>query len=116
MRAPTITSPSRSILKRCLLGFGRCCAALQATPRASSLTDRSASELALGVACRAAQQRPNPSKHLFKMERLGDVIVGARIKALHLVAPAIARGKDQDGHRAASAAPSFEHRNTVHFR
>ena len=30
-------------------------------------------------------------------------------------APAVARGEDQDRHRALVAAPSFEHRNAVHL-
>src|SRR6516225_1311634 len=50
------------------------------------------------------------------MERLGDVIVGAGIKTLHLVAPTVARGKDEDRHGAAGTAPRFQHRDAVHFR
>ena len=50
------------------------------------------------------------------MERFGDIVVGAGIEALHLVAPAIARGQDQDRHGAAGAPPRLQHRNAVHFR
>ena len=78
--------------------------------------DRPASEFALGVAGRAAQQRAHPRQHLFEMERLGDIVVGAGIEALHLVAPAIARGEDQDRHGAPGAPPGFQHRDAVHLR
>jgi hypothetical protein len=50
------------------------------------------------------------------MERLGDIIVGAGVEALHLVAPAVARGQDQHRHGAAGAAPFLQHRNAVHLR
>jgi len=38
----------------------------------------------------AADQRPQPRQQLFHVERLGEVIVGAGVDALHLVAPAVA--------------------------
>jgi hypothetical protein len=50
------------------------------------------------------------------MERLGDIIVGAGVEAVHLVAPAIARGQDQHRHHASAAAPGFQHRDAVHLR
>ena len=50
------------------------------------------------------------------MKRLCDIVVGAGIEALHLVAPAVARGEDQDRHRAAVAAPCLQHRDAVHLR
>ena len=50
------------------------------------------------------------------MKRLGDIVVGAGIETLHLVAPAIARGKDQYRHHTAVAAPCLQHRNAVHLR
>ena len=49
------------------------------------------------------------------MKGLGDIIVGAGIETLHLVAPAVARGEDQDRHRTAVAAPCLQHRNAVHL-
>jgi hypothetical protein len=52
------------------------------------------------VAGGAAQQRAHPRQHFLEMKRLGDIIVGAGIEALHLVAPAVARGEDQHRHRA----------------
>src|ERR1700730_9382063 len=64
-----------------------------------------AQKLALGVADRTAQQRPNARQHLFKMERLWHIVVGARIETLHLVAPAVARGEQQERHDASGAAP-----------
>ena len=78
--------------------------------------DRPAVELALGVAGGAAQQRPDARQHLLDMERLGDVVVGAGVEALHLVAPAVARGQHQHRHGAAGAAPGFQHRDAVHLR
>ena len=77
---------------------------------------RAAVEFALGVAGRAAQQRAHARQHLLEMERLGDIIVGAGVEALHLVAPAVARGQHQHRHGAAGAAPGFQHRNAVHLR
>ena len=77
---------------------------------------RTAVEFAFGVAGRAAQQRAHAREHFLEMKRLGDIIVGAGIEALHLVAPAVARGEHEHRHRAAGAAPGFQHRNAVHFR
>ena len=59
---------------------------------------RPAVELALGVAGRAAQQRAHARQHFLEMEGLGDIIVGAGVEALHLVAPAVARGQHQHRH------------------
>ena len=63
-----------------------------------------------------AQQRANPRQHFLEMKGLCHIVVGAGIEPLHLVAPAVARGEDQDGHRAAVAPPGFQHRNAVHLR
>ena len=63
-----------------------------------------------------AQQRADPRQHLLEMERFCDIVVGAGVKTLHLVAPAVARGQDQNRHRALVAAPGFEHGNAVHLR
>ncbi len=54
-------------------------------------------------------------QHFLEMKRLCDVIVGAGIEALHLVAPAVARGENQHRHRAPVAAPRFQHRDAVHL-
>ena len=67
------------------------------------------------MAGRAAQQRADTRQHLLEVERLGDVVVGAGVEALHLVAPAVARGQDQHRHGAAGAAPCLQHRDTVHL-
>ena len=64
----------------------------------------------------AAQQRADPRQHLLEMKRLCDIVVGAGIEALHLVAPAVARGQDQDRHGALVAAPGLQHRDAVHLR
>ena len=76
---------------------------------------RPAGELALGVAGRAAQQRAHARQHLLEVEGLGHIIVGAGIEALHLVAPAVARGQHQHRHGAAGAPPGLEHRDAVHL-
>ena len=77
---------------------------------------RAAGEFALGVADRAAQQRAHARQHFLEMERLGHIVVGAGVEALHLVAPAVARGEDQHRHRPPGAAPGFQHRDAVHLR
>ena len=76
---------------------------------------RPAGELALGVADRAAQQRADARQHFLEMEGLGDIVVGAGVEALHLVAPAVARGQHQHRHGAAGAAPRLDHRDAVHL-
>ncbi len=78
--------------------------------------DRPAGQFGLGVAGGAAQQRANPRQHLLQMKRLCDIVVGAGVEALHLVAPAVARGEDQDRHGALVAAPGLQHRDAVHLR
>jgi hypothetical protein len=66
-------------------------------------------ELSFGVAGRTAQQRADARQHLLEMKGLGDVVVGAGVETLDLVAPAVARGEDEDWHGPAGAAPSLEH-------
>src|SRR5947207_13267679 len=69
--------------------------------------NRSAIELALGMAGGAAQQGTQPRQHLFEMERFCHVVVGAGVKALDLVAPAVARGENEHWHHAAAAPPGL---------
>ena len=76
---------------------------------------RAAQELALGVADRTAQQRPDARQHLLEMEGLRHIVVGAGVEALHLVAPAVARGEQQHRHGAAGAPPCLQHRDAVHL-
>ncbi len=76
---------------------------------------RAAFDLALGMAGAAPQERPNPGENLFDVEGLGDVIVGAGVDTGDLVAPAIARGKDQNRHPPVVATPVFKHADAVHF-
>ena len=76
---------------------------------------RPAHELALGVADRAAQQRAHARQHFLEMEGLGHVIVGAGVEALHLVAPAVARGQHEHRHGAPIAPPGFQHRDAIHL-
>ena len=61
----------------------------------------------------AAQQRPQARQHLLHVERLGDIIVGAGVDALDLVAPPVAGGQDQDRHRASGLAPGLQDRDPV---
>ena len=77
---------------------------------------RSAGQLDLGVAGGAAQQRANAGEDFLEMKGLCDIVVGAGIEALHLVAPAVARGEDQHRHHALVAPPGFQHRHAVHLR
>ena len=83
--------------------------------RVSSRTG-AATKLARRVACGAPQQRPQPRQDFLHMKGLGDVIVGAGVEALHLVAPTIARGQDQDRHGAAGPAPFLENGDAVLLR
>ncbi len=78
--------------------------------------DRAAGQFGLGVAGGAAQQRADPGQDFLEMKRLGDIVVGAGVETLHLVAPAVARGEDQHRHGAPVAAPGLQHRNAVHLR
>ena len=61
-------------------------------------------------------KRAHAREHFLEMERLGDVVVGSGIEALHLVAPAVARGEHEHRHGASGAAPGFQDRDAVHFR
>ena len=49
------------------------------------------------------------------MKRFCDIVVGAGVETLHLVAPAVARGEDQHRHRPPVAAPGLQHRDAVHL-
>ena len=81
--------------------------------RAGVQADRPRDEFAGGVAGGPAQQRANASQNFLHVERLGDIIVGAGVEALHLLAPPVARGQDQDRHRPTGLAPSLEHGDAV---
>ena len=70
---------------------------------------RAALDVALGVAGGAAHLGADARQQLLHVEGLGDVVVGAGIHAGHLVAPAVARGEDDDRHLALGAAPLLEH-------
>ena len=84
-------------------------------PGAGVEPHRPAVELALGVAGRASQQRPDPRQHLLEMKRLGDIVVGAGIEALHLVAPAVTGREHQYRHGPPGPPPGFEHGDPVHL-
>ena len=84
-------------------------------PRAGVEPDRSDRQIARGVTGGAAQQRPQARQHLLHMEGFRDIVVGAGVNALNLVAPSIASGQDQDRHRASALAPRFKDRNPVAF-
>ena len=72
-------------------------------------------ELALGVAGRTTQQGADARQDLLEMERLRDIVVGAGVEALDLVAPAVARGQDEDRHGPSGPPPGLEHRDAVHL-
>ena len=81
--------------------------------RARIEVHRAAPEFARRMASGAPQESPQPGKDFLDMERFGDVIVGPCIKTLNLVAPAVARGQNQDRHGAPGPAPFTEHGNPV---
>ena len=62
-----------------------------------------------------ADERADAGEHFFDMEGLGHIVVGAGIDTGNLVAPPVAGSQDQNRHRAAGAAPFFEHRDAVQF-
>ena len=64
----------------------------------------------------AAHQRAQARQHFLHVEGLGDIIVGAGVKALHLVAPAVARGEDQHRHLRPALRQSSSTRDAVHLR
>src|SRR5271166_5189473 len=78
--------------------------------------DRADGEIAGRAARRPAQQRAQARQHLLHMKGLGDIIVGACIYALDLLAPAVARGEDQHWHRAPRLPPRLEDRDAVALR
>src|SRR6516164_6559150 len=49
------------------------------------------------------------------MKGLGDVIIGAGVETLYLVAPAVARGQHENGHGSAGPPPCFQHRDAIHL-
>ena len=73
-------------------------------------------DLALGVARGAAHLRAHARQQLLHVEGLGEIVVGAGVHAGDLVAPAIARGEDDDRHLAVGAAPLLEDGDAVHLR
>ncbi len=77
---------------------------------------RPAGQFARGMAGGAAQQGADARQHLLHVEGFCDIVVGAGIEALHLVAPAVARGEDEHGHLAPLAPPGLQHREPVHLR
>jgi hypothetical protein len=77
---------------------------------------RAADQLARRMAGRPAQQRADARQHLLHVEGLCDVVVGAGVEALDLVAPAVARGQDQDRHGAAGLAPLVDDGDAVLLR
>ncbi len=76
---------------------------------------RPALDVAPGVAGGAPHLGADAGQQLLHVEGLGDVVVGAGIHAGHLVAPAVARGEDDDRHLALGAAPLLEHADAVHL-
>jgi hypothetical protein len=77
--------------------------------------DRTAGDLAGGVAGGAAQQGAHPGEKLLHVEGLGHVVVGPGVEALHLVAPAVAGREDDDGGLAAVAPPGGQDGHAVHL-
>jgi len=65
------------------------------------------------VASRTTQQRAQPRQHFLHMEGLADIVVGACVEPLNLVAPTIARRQNQHRHRAAVAPPRLQHRDAI---
>ena len=62
---------------------------------------------------RAAQQRPQPCQQLVQLERLREVVVGARIEPGHPVTGLRPRGEHQDRDLVAVGAQHLAHRQAV---
>ncbi len=73
-------------------------------------------ELRFGHARAAAQESADPGDDLLHLEGLGDVVVGAGIDACDLLAPAVARGQDQNGSLDVCPAPAIENAQPVNLR
>src|SRR5271154_5893410 len=82
-------------------------------PGARGEPDRAHRKIARRVAGGAPHQRPEARQHLLHMKGLGDIIVGAGVDALDLVAPPVAGGQNQDRHRTAGLAPGLQDRDPV---
>ena len=65
------------------------------------------------MAGRAPDQGPEARQHLGHVEGLGHIVVGAGIESGNLLAPAIARGQDQDRHPPPGRPPALEHADAV---
>ena len=74
---------------------------------------RADDDLARRMAGGASHQRTQAGQQLLHMERFGQIVVGAGVETLDLLAPAIARGEDQHRHAAARPAPALQHRHAV---
>ena len=64
---------------------------------------------------RAPEQRLHARRQLGVFKRLDQVVVRARLQALHLVLPAAAGGQDQDRQGTALGTQRLHHRQAVHF-
>ena len=76
---------------------------------------RPGGQFAGGIPRGATDQGPKACDQLLGLERLGDIIVRARVQPRHLVRPAVARGQHQHGHHAPFLAPAVEHRQPVNL-
>ena len=74
-----------------------------------------ADQLARGVARSAAHEGAQPGQHFLHVKGLGHIIVRARVKAVHLVAPATARGEQENRSLSSRPAPFLKHRQAVLF-
>ena len=50
------------------------------------------------------------------MKGLGQVVIGTRINARHLLVPVVPRGEDQHRHVAPLGPPALEHREPIYHR
>ena len=83
--------------------------------RASIEQHWTATKFACGMTGSTPEQGAQPGKDFLYVEGFGDVIVGPGIEALNFVAPAIARGQNQDRHGTPGPPPFTEYGNAVLF-
>src|SRR3546814_2102021 len=80
------------------------------------ISDWSSDVCSSDLARSATDERAQAGDQLLALERLGEVIVGARVQPRHLVRPAIARREDKHRESQSFLAPAIQHCQPVNLR
>ncbi len=65
---------------------------------------------------RTARDSAQASKQFLHAERLDEVVIRAGIDAIHLLAPAVARGQNDHRHGPPGIAPALQDRDAIENR